>query len=386
MWTEIPGAPQHDAETDGVKRALIKALPSTPTPALENILIDSLAHERFAAYAARYLGRVGSWVAGRPLRDVAAARTHGDHQGRWNQAEAIKALGQLRDPTSVSILMGIVRSDEIEAENRQAAITSLAAIRTAEAESALVELLDVPALIQWVAAGLAFLGTESAVHRAILSACEADNRGAVWLAEGIRHILFGHGFKRGEYFRHVDERLFAFFKSHESQFPGAKKWDLDHVLEQFDGEEVRVLLRVLAGRAGTVADDFVREQNRDNEALRASTLAYDELYTRGDAFALPRLVAECMKGGTWGHYRARELRNFQRETVGETVRARLTEAATIADRVELNRLLGFFGSPEDVERLKEDAASIDEELANSAYEALMRLTDPLRLPDNWSSL
>jgi hypothetical protein len=377
----------HEAETDSVKRALIKALPSTPTAAVENILIDSLGDDRFAAYAARYLGRIGSWVASRPLREMAgAARTRGDNQGRWKQSEAIKALGQLRDPASVAVLIGIVRSGEVEADNRHAAITSLAAIRTVEAESALVQLLDVPEFIQWIAGALAFVGTGSAVNRAILSACETDDRGATWLAKGIRHILFGHGFKRGEYFRHVDGRLFEFFNDHEARFPGAKKWDLDHVLEQFDGEEVRALLRVLAGRVGTDADDVVREQNRDNEALRASTLAYDELYTRGDAWALSRLVAECVKGGALGHYRAQELRNFEREAVGEAVRTRLTQAATIGDRVELNRLLGFFGSPEDAERLKEDIVSADEELANSAYEALMRLTDPLRLPDNWSSL
>jgi PBS lyase HEAT-like repeat-containing protein len=377
----------HEAETDSVKRALIRALPSTPTAAVENVLIDSLGDDRLAAYAARYLGRIGSWVASRPLRDVAgAARTRGDNQGRWKQSEAIKALGQLRDPASVAVLMAVVRSGDVEGDNRHAAITSLATIRTAESESALVQLLDVPQLIQWVAGGLAFLGTESAVNRAIVAACETDDRGAAWLAEGVRHILFGHGFKRGEYFRHVDGRLFGFFKEHESRFPGAKKWDLVHVLEQFDGEEVRVLLRVLAGRAGTDADDVVREPNRENEALRASALAYDELYTRGDAWALSRLVAECVKGGAWGHYRSRELRIFQREAVGDAVRARLADTTAIAERVELNRLLGFFGSAEDVERFKEDIASPDEELANAAYEALMRLTDPLRLPDNWSSL
>ena len=189
----------HEADADSVKRALIRALPSTPTPALENILIDSLGDERFAAYAARYLGRIGSWVASRPLRDLAVAATsQGDHKRRWNQSEAVRALGELRDPASVAVLMNIIRSGEIDADNRHAAITSLAAIRTAEAENALVQMLDVSELTQWVAAGLAFLGTGVGVNRAILVACESSDRSAVWLAEGIGHILFGHGFKRGE--------------------------------------------------------------------------------------------------------------------------------------------------------------------------------------------
>ena len=80
----------NDADTDGVKDALAKALPSTPTPALEDVLIDCLEDERLAAYAARYLGRVGSWTARRQLRQVAAAG--GQDQRRWSQSEAITAL------------------------------------------------------------------------------------------------------------------------------------------------------------------------------------------------------------------------------------------------------------------------------------------------------
>ena len=196
-----------------MKRALLKALPSTPTSALENILIDSLTDDGSPRMRRDISGRIGSSVACRPLRDTAgAARTHGDHQGRWNQADAIKALGQLRDPASLSVLMGIVRSGEIEIDNRHAAITSLRRDSDRGGRTALVQLLDLPELVQWVAARLAFLGMGSAANRAILSACEADSRGAVWLAEGVRRILFGHGFKRGEYFRHVDQRLFAFSK------------------------------------------------------------------------------------------------------------------------------------------------------------------------------
>jgi hypothetical protein len=142
----------------------------------------------------------------------------------------------------------------------------------------------------------------------------------------------------------------------------------------------------MAGRAGTDADDIVRDRDRENDDLRASTLAYNELFARGDAWALPRLIAECVEGGPRGYYRSRELRHFEQEEVGEAIRTRLAAPVSIAHRVELYRLLGFFGSPKDVERLKRDAASSQKELANSAYEAMIRLTDPLRLPDNWSSL
>ena len=39
-----------------------------------------------------------------------------------------------------------------------------------------------------------------------------------------------------------------------------------------------------------------------------------------------------------------------------------------------------------LESLRLDATSIDDTLANAADEAILRLEDPLRLPDRWSSL
>ena len=79
-------------------------------------------------------------------------------------------------------------------------------------------------------------------------------------------------------------------------------------------------------------------------------------------------------------------RNFKREAVGEALRTRLDAPCSVSQRIELNRLIGFFGSSADAEGLKSDACSGREELANASYEALMRLTDPLRLPEHWSVL
>ena len=59
---------------------------------------------------------------------------------------------------------------------------------------------------------------------------------------------------------------------------------------------------------------------------------------------------------------------------------------TIKRQLRRSELLGFFGGPADFESLRLDATSSDHILANAADEALLRLEDPLHLPDNWSSL
>jgi hypothetical protein len=124
-----------------------------------------------------------------------------------------------------------------------------------------------------------------------------------------------------------------------------------------------------------------------SSGLRASKLAYDELFERGDVWALPELIKVCVGGDKgFGHYMAEHLLRYPRHEVADAVRRALGESPSPAMRAELNRLLGFFGGPPDFASLRLDAKSSDHILANAADEGLLRLEDPLRLPDNWSSL
>lgn len=116
-------------------------------------------------------------------------------------------------------------------------------------------------------------------------------------------------------------------------------------------------------------------------------MAYDELYQRGDLWALPELIRVCVdtdKG--FGRYMAENLLRFPSHEVACQIRRELSKSPDSAKRAELNRLLGFFGGADDLSMLRLDAESTDDTLANAADEALLRLEDPLRLPDNWSSL
>ena len=77
----------------------------------------------------------------------------------------------------------------------------------------------------------------------------------------------------------------VFSKSHESRFQAKGSGISFMSLSNSMARKSDPLLRYMAGRAGTDADDIVRDRDRENDDLRASTLAYNELFARGDAWA-----------------------------------------------------------------------------------------------------
>jgi HEAT repeat protein len=101
----------------------------------------------------------------------------------------------------------------------------------------------------------------------------------------------------------------------------------------------------------------------------------------------PELIRQCTGDEQpYARYMAGELLRFKREEVADVVRKALCETPASTTRAELIRLLGFFGAPSDVELITREVESADSVLANAADEAVLRVTDPLRLPDNWSGL
>ncbi|MEZ4647442.1 MAG: hypothetical protein R3E97_01425 [Candidatus Eisenbacteria bacterium] len=74
---------------------------------------------------------------------------------------------------------------------------------------------------------------------------------------------------------------------------------------------------------------------------------------------------------------------FDRESVLSTLRTMLranTHEGTC--RIILD-VLGHIGNKSDLAQLNEFIASGSEFVANAAFDAKQRLTDPLRLPDQW---
>jgi hypothetical protein len=379
----------HECADEAGKYALVRALPGVPTPAVEEALVDALRHPRMAFCAARYLGDAASWIGKRALRELVAATTarevsETDIGAYENCVEAIRALGRLRDHEAVGVLNDVAR--RTGSRLRRAALASLGLIGALAAEEALTALLDDDddnERTHFVAGALVLHGSGTAVRTAIELATSDPARGAKWLVEAVNELLMGWGWRRGQYFVHIHDDLGRFLRDNEPSLRGRENWDYLDFLERIDTPSIRDVLRDLARRRGTDADAVLR----DNDGLRASRLAYEELFERGDSWALPELIRQCTGDDKfWGRHMAENLLHFRREDVADAIRRALGETSAPSPRAELIRLLGFFGAPSDAELIKPVVESVDPVLANAADEAVLRLADPLRIPDNWSSL
>jgi hypothetical protein len=360
------------------RAALVRSLPGVPTPAVEAALVEALPHRSLGWQAARYLGDNGTGLAKAGLRKVVASI---DPKDQFPSEEAIKALGKLRDPEAVQLLSDVARA--CEAHVRDTALASLGLIGTEAAETALVALLDDEERVGPVAGALVIHGSRTAVRAAVDLSKSNPARGPRWLVRATNDVISGWGWRRGEYFSHIHDDFGTYLLESDPLFQEADNWEYFELLERVDGPSIRAVLRQLAQRRGSEGDAVLRDQ----DGLRASRLAYDELYERGDLWALPELVGICVgTDESFGRYMAENLLRFPRHEVAQAVRRELEKSPTPTKRAELDRLLGFFGEADDLESLRLDSESADDTLANAADEALLRLQDPLRMPDNWSSL
>jgi hypothetical protein len=360
------------------KSALMRSLPGVPTPAVEAALVGALRHRQLTWPAARYLGDNGTSLAKTALRELVA---NIDPDDQFASEEAIKALGRLRDRDAVPVLSQVVRT--CKPHVRDTALASLGLIGTPAAEASLLELLDNEDRVAAVSGALVLHGSQTAVRAAIDLSRMDSARGSKWLARALEDVLSGWGWRRGAYFSHIHDDFGAYLLENDPHFDGVENWEYFRLLERIDTPSIRAILRQLAQRRGSDSDAVLRDQ----DGLRASQLAYGELYERGDVWALPELIKVCVGGDKgFGRYMAEHLLRYPRHEVADAIRRALGESPSPATRAELNRLLGFFGGPADFEFLRLDATSSDHILANAADEALLRLEDPLRLPDNWSSL
>jgi hypothetical protein len=358
--------------------ALVRSLPGVPTPAIEAALVDALRHRHSSWAAARYLGDHGSGLAKAGLRELVSKI---DPDEQFGNEEPIRALGKLRDGDSVQLLSQVVRT--CTPHVRDTALASLGLIGTAMAEAALLGLLDDEDRVAPVSGALIVHGSRTAVGAAIDLSKGGPARGSKWLVQAVNDVLSGWGWRRGVYFSHIHDDFGAYLLESDPRFDGAENWEYFRLLEKVDSPSIRAVLRRLAQRSGSDSDAVVRDQ----DGLRASRLAYGELFERGDLWALPELIIMCVGGDkSFGRYMAENLLRYPRSEVVEAVRRELARSPMPARRPELDRLLGFFGGPNDLESLRIDTESPDDILANEADEALLRLEDPLRLPDTWSSL
>ena len=160
-----------------------------------------------------------------------------------------------------------------------------------------------------------------------------------------------------------------------------QNWDFVRAFEQIDSPDVRRLLRKWAERQGTPNDAIVRE----NDSLRMSYLCIRELIDRGDEFAIPYVLDHRAdeKDSTYVYLAADNLQHFPSSTVATELRNRLSAAADNSQALRMLSLLGRFGDASDEELLQQFLDHADDLVANIACESLLRLTDPLLVPEGW---
>ena len=348
---------------------LLKAMSPVPSVEVEQVLIDCLNDPEVRSAAASLLGQFGSYRAAAALRQLLDAGLRG-----WDALEVVRAVGRLGEPRAAGVLARLAR--ESEGDFLSLVVVSLGAIRTQEAERELLALLKAGTDVNWVVSGLFFLGSQAAIAR-VVAESRRPGRGPKWLAERMRQTFFWWGHIVGRYYTHVcDAELISYLEANEQVFQGKEKWDPIHAIEQIDSENVRRLLRILARRSGTPEDAVVR----DNDGLRASMLAYQELLYRGDPAVVEHFVGEAISQDQRRSWVARDLGRLPRVEVARHLRMALDRSGSDDERAAIVRLLGFFGVVDDADLVRPFVDNRDDGLANAAYETICRLTDPLLVP------
>jgi hypothetical protein len=191
------------------------------------------------------------------------------------------------------------------------------------------------------------------------------------------------GWSVGRFYTHIqDAELICYLEEQEKAFKGSEKWNLLHAVEQIDSCNVRRFLRMITNRRGTQEDTVLRE----NDGLRISTLAYQDLMYRGDLAAVEYFVTEAISLDQRRAWAERDLVKLSRDDVAQSLRQALASADMDARRAAIIRLLGYFGGEEDVGVIRSFLDSGHDGLADAAYEAVCRLSDPLLVPSDWGGL
>jgi len=119
-----------------------------------------------------------------------------------------------------------------------------------------------------------------------------------------------------------------------------------------------------------------------------SDICYEELRDRGDESAIGYTLDEHTdhKDGIYVSLAADLLSPFPTEAVAEHIRLRLTTATTISETLRMLALLGRFGEPVDAELASRYQDHPDDLVANIACEVMLRLRDPMLVPDRWREM
>lgn len=366
-----------EATTRKSKTAIIQIAADIRDVRVEDTLIQCLQDSELAGSCAQSLGFIGSQRACPALRQL--LNTEPGKKEEWNQEMAFMALARLRDPASVAAIARYLESEH--GANQYNGTIGLGCIGTEEAETALLSLNKTSK--ELLVRGLVHFGSPKCVERAIEIAKESEDEPAAWLVEQCR-FSFGAGFFGGssrEYRTDVAmEQLLDFVL--DAELTTEMCDHLRSIIDNVDSPSVRELLRNWYDRRGT-SEDTLLESPKDT---RLSDVAFRQLETRGDEHVLEQRIRKELD-----HYKDYEIHDWVIEQLAAFDRTKVQQVLRTAMHVEEDEkklrvildLIGHVGDDSDIAELENKIIAKSGIVANAAFEAKLRLTDPLRLAKHW---
>ncbi len=360
------------------KKTLIQIAGDLRDARIEDILIGCLEDSELAGYCAQSLAAMGSQRACPAIRKLLATERDASAVGNWNRHMAFRALSIQRDPGSAADIVRYIESEDV---NEYGGTVGLASIGTAEAENALLELNNQSdeSLVQ----GLVHYGSRRCIERAVeIAKQRGSDNGAAWLAKHCRFSFWGfHGRSSRQYRTDVDiEPLLNFVLAQKPTEEVLRH--LCSMLDDIDCPAVRRLLREWYEIRDS-SDDVALKSPKDT---KLSDMAFHKLANRGDDHVLAAHIEREIEhhGDCQIHsWVIERLAVFDREKAQSTLRAMLKDDRDDKARRVVIDLIGHIGDNSDVGRLDELIKSESDRVANAAFEAKLRLTDPLRLAEHW---
>jgi HEAT repeat protein len=377
------------ASLDTVRASLLILSGNIPDLRIETIAMDCLKIPELRGTAAHALARVGSIRCLERIRETLVALNINVSDAFYAMHGLVLALGELRDTEAVAVLRCLAINNPQHI--RDFAVDALAKIGTDEAADALIEIsravdLD-QAFNESVVESLIAHGSPRTVNQALEIAGQHIG-GPRWLVKRMRHVFMSRGWTVGEYYTHVqDGKLIEYLMSAEGEMNAAERRDVIRCFKQIDSDNVRRMLWVFAGRAGTDRDVMVFI-SKQHEGYMLSSEALGELINRTDERTLPNVISSALECKQIAFlHQLERLGYFQSPAVVAVVKTCLKDSAqSLTQIVRLLSILGTYGTAADAEVVSFFICMESESIRNFADEATKRLLDPLRLAEGWSAI
>jgi hypothetical protein len=368
-----------EANTLRDRKALIEIASDLRDTRTENILIEHVDVSELGGYCAQSLAFIGSQRACPAIRRLLAKGGESNRDIKWHREMAFRALARLRDPASVPELVRYL--EDGDGVNIYNGTIGLASIGTEEAETALLQLKNQSD--ELLVRGLMHYGSGACIERAVEIAKQRDGDiGAEWLVKQCRFSLWGlHGKSTRQYRTDVAIEPFLDFVL-ERGLTAEVCEHLRSIVADVDSPSVRRLLRDWYDHRNSPSDWILKPAT----GTKLSDFAFRELAHRGDAHVLTAYIEnelERQKKYRLSGWLIECLGYFDRTAVRSTLRRMLPDYPDNESRNLILDLIGHMGDESDIGELQRFQESRCASIANAAFEAKLRLTDPMRLAEHW---